>query len=492
MIVMVVDDERFVRSGIIDNIPWQSLGIDTVLEARNGAECIEKIQEFPPDILIADIRMPKLNGIDLGKQIALQYPNCKMIIISAYSDKEYLKSAISLNVVAYVEKPLVLEELEQAIRKAVREISKQSQVQEENISYELLADILVQKMILPERKRILNSSSFKQQYFSVTVVVAKEKLPPYKEILGKLQSYFSKENVIIYFYQHIIPHAYVIVLQSKIAYGVIEEASLVYEELIQNMSEELFFSLGKSVKSPEKIIESLNLAKTGILLLFFKGYGQVVFTRSKIEQKDSFKIEEKLIQDLVYHIRCNERKYAEDILRHIFKEIKKNCRVYTVESIKRALGSLLEYLSSIQMGEGETGFYIWEKITKSDTIGEIENIFDDFLEEIFKQEKIKDITVRKIIQVIMEEYSNHNLSISYICESIKVSRAKACQIFKSETKKTINEYLNEYRISQAKLYLKQDISLEKVAKKVGYSDSNYFSKIFRKITGMTPTSYRGK
>ena len=115
MVAVIVDDERFVRRGIIENIPWHSLGIETVIEARNGMDCLKKAEEFQPDILIADIRMPKLNGIDLGKEIASRYPKCKMIIISAYSEKEYLKSAISLNVVAYVEKPIVISELEEAV-----------------------------------------------------------------------------------------------------------------------------------------------------------------------------------------------------------------------------------------------------------------------------------------------------------------------------------------------------------------------------------------
>lgn len=88
MVAVIVDDERFVRRGIIENIPWHSLGIETVIEARNGMDCLKKAEEFQPDILIADIRMPKLNGIDLGKEIASRYPKCKMIIISAYSEKE--------------------------------------------------------------------------------------------------------------------------------------------------------------------------------------------------------------------------------------------------------------------------------------------------------------------------------------------------------------------------------------------------------------------
>lgn len=494
MVVMVVDDERFVRQGIIDNIPWQSLGIDTVLEAKNGLECIEKAKEFPPDILIADIRMPKLNGIDLGKQISLQYPDCKMIIISAYSDKEYLKSAISLNVVAYVEKPLILDELEMAISKAVKDISQKTQAREENLSYELFADILNQKAIFPERKRIFKSASFREQYFTVAVVTAEGRLPSYKEMSERLQSCLQKEMIGIYLYQNIIPHTYIVVLQSKSEYTVTEEGILIYEEIIRSLSEKMFFSVGKSVRDPEDISYSLELAKTGLSLLFFEGYGRVVFIRNEIEQKDNCKIEESLIRDLLYYICCGEKENAEEILGKIWKDIIRKERNYTAESVKRTLGALLEQLESLKIKEeGEkSGYYIWEKITKSNTLGNIKEIFQEFFEDIFKEEKIKDITVRKIIHIIMEEYDNPNLSIAYICEKVNVSRAKACQIFKNETQKTINEYLNEYRISQAKLYLKKDMSLEKVAKKVGYSDSNYFSKIFRKITGMTPTSYRGR
>lgn len=117
--VLVVDDERQIREGLLKHIPWDKLGIGKVEICKNGLEALELSKTLHQNILITDVRMPKMDGISLSHEIKDLLPDCKIIFLSGFSDKEYLKSAIRIGAVDYVEKPIDEDELVASISKAV-------------------------------------------------------------------------------------------------------------------------------------------------------------------------------------------------------------------------------------------------------------------------------------------------------------------------------------------------------------------------------------
>ena len=119
--ILIVDDEKKTRDGLVKHIPWNKLGNFTLYEAENGLQAIEKAKEIHPDIVISDIRMPKMDGIEFAKQLRELYPQCKIIFFSGYSDKEYLKSAISLKAISYIEKPMDIDEISAVIKETVNQ-----------------------------------------------------------------------------------------------------------------------------------------------------------------------------------------------------------------------------------------------------------------------------------------------------------------------------------------------------------------------------------
>ena len=106
--VLIADDERFTRQGILDMVDWDKLNVSEVKEAYDGINALEILKDFEPNILLTDVRMPRLNGIDLAFKARELYPNCMILFMSGYSDKEYLKSAIKLKAINYVENQLKL------------------------------------------------------------------------------------------------------------------------------------------------------------------------------------------------------------------------------------------------------------------------------------------------------------------------------------------------------------------------------------------------
>lgn len=111
MRLLLVDDEEYSREGILSLINAGEPAIDEIRTAENGRDGIAVARDFKPDIILADVKMPKIDGLTMCEEIRAFLPHCSIIIISGYSDKEYLKSAIRLSAVNYLEKPFHPQEL---------------------------------------------------------------------------------------------------------------------------------------------------------------------------------------------------------------------------------------------------------------------------------------------------------------------------------------------------------------------------------------------
>ena len=125
MRALIVDDESDSREGLRDFIPWAELGVGNVYLATNGIEAYQMSRQVKPDIIISDIRMPKMDGIAFIEKVRKLLPSSKFILMSAYSDKSYLMSAIEFQVINYVEKPINITEMTVAIKTAVDMINSE-------------------------------------------------------------------------------------------------------------------------------------------------------------------------------------------------------------------------------------------------------------------------------------------------------------------------------------------------------------------------------
>lgn len=123
--VLMVEDEELTREGLYRCIPWESLGITQVDMAEDGEEGLRKALELEPDIVMADVRMPRLDGITMAFEIRKKLRSCRFIFISGYCDKEYLKSAIQLAAVNYIEKPIEPSEIIDALKKSILQVEEE-------------------------------------------------------------------------------------------------------------------------------------------------------------------------------------------------------------------------------------------------------------------------------------------------------------------------------------------------------------------------------
>lgn len=129
MKVLMVDDEELTREGLRMSIPWESLGISQIFMAEDGEEGLRMALELKPDIILADVRMPRMDGITMAFEIRKTLRQCRFIFISGYCDKEYLKSAIQLSAVNYIEKPIEPSEVVDALKKSILQLEEEKRRQ---------------------------------------------------------------------------------------------------------------------------------------------------------------------------------------------------------------------------------------------------------------------------------------------------------------------------------------------------------------------------
>lgn len=122
--VLVVDDEKMPREILRDRLPWAELGVARVDVAEDGAQALELARAHRPDVVLSDVKMPRMNGLELAGAVREMYPECQFVFLSGYTDKEYLKGAIKLRAASYVEKPIDLEEVASVLREVTAELKK--------------------------------------------------------------------------------------------------------------------------------------------------------------------------------------------------------------------------------------------------------------------------------------------------------------------------------------------------------------------------------
>ncbi|MBR3645860.1 MAG: response regulator, partial [Lachnospiraceae bacterium] len=150
--VLIVDDESITRNGLVNHIQWDKFDIESISTSASGVDGINFIKNNKVDLVISDVRMPGMTGIEMCSEIKKIAPECQIIFLSGYSDKEYLMGAIELEAVSYVEKPINISEVEMAIEKAINKISTSENRKKEidsviEESRKIMSQAFLQKLI---------------------------------------------------------------------------------------------------------------------------------------------------------------------------------------------------------------------------------------------------------------------------------------------------------------------------------------------------------
>lgn len=529
--VFLAEDEFIIREGIKNNIDWQAHGYEFCGEASDGELAFPLIQKTRPDILITDIKMPFVDGLALSRLVKKELPETEIIILSGYEEFDYAKEAIQIGVARYLLKPIngetLLQEIdsvaeiildkqkEKEIReKYQREMEENSLRDQMNLFQHLVtgdcsmeellsvADKLDLKIMAPWYSIVLlKIQSMKHDYeeYSGSIVVADERIAKLAE----------PEHVLI-FDRALEGRAFLFKADSEdelLAYQK-EYLGDVKEVLSGYVNLRYFGGIGTPVNRLREIPASFEdashafahrylVAESCILdssLLMQEGAAeQEDFRISAVnpEQIDRAKMQEFLrtgdLDEVIY--------FVDEFFGKLDGGAMKS-RIFRQYITMDAYFSIVDFLKGLGLQKDEIEAPDQDSSILQDEKNAMEYIVRIMDKALVLREKkassrYEDV-VSEVIHYIEDNYAQEELSLNLLASHVNFSPNHLSMIFSQQTGQTLIRYLTDYRMNRAKELLRCSSKKSSViSMEVGYKDPHYFSYLFKKTQGMTPTQYRG-
>ena len=529
--LLLVDEEVLVREAIAENIHWNELGYELLSVCENGKEAIEYIKKNKVDVVITDICMPFIDGIDLSKYIYENHLPINVIIFSGYNEFEYAKKAIKYGVSEYLSKPVTAYELSEILGNLKKNLDKKREVEAEfdklNKSYFknriLIQSKIIEKLIMgneieEESRKEIEEYGLQMDYLEYRVAIIE--IDIYSDLYNANEDKIKKgemKSFVIYNISDEIIKKYnagevckgdnnkgLILLWTNHSREFEDKINLIFKEIQEEVFKVLkltiTISVGEIVYSLSDLHKSYKDAEQLLLYRYLWDENQI-FDREKLKNKLNGSVNlDNVIDKVILGIKLNEKKQIEEKIIEI-QELLKNAYIrknkiclYLFEIVSQACDLLRTY--------NLTDDFIYRKkeevitrITESRSLREAMLILKEFCymscDEMYKQ---RDSDGNKqamlALDYIEKHYGDFDLNLNVICSYVCVSISHFSTIFKNYTGDTFMEVLMRTRMQKAKELL-ENTSLKnyEISEKVGFRDPHYFSIAFKKATGKSPKEY---
>lgn len=529
--IMVVDDEEEIRLGIIKKIDWEANGFEVVGDAENGQEALEKAEKLQPDVIMTDIKMPFMDGLELGKRLAESMPSTKIIVFSGCDDFEYAHQAIKINVIEYVLKPINSIELKEVLKRLKEQLDREYD-EKRNLQtlykhyVESLPVIREQFLVGAIEGRISENQweeqaekldiDFKEGYLSVALIHADGTITSEDNVLEiqketALISISIKkivdENLDKYCKFISFPYSDMVVVignfenKEDILSFIkgINEICKVYERI---MGFTISAGVGYACDNPLDIRFSYRSAQSALDYSFILGTGKAIYI-DDVEPDNSIQLQfdEQEERAMLNAIKISTEEEITESIHKLFKKIEEQLlpfnqyRIYLMEIMTAILKLVQAYNLDIDEIFGEN-FNCYSYLETFDSVHDAKAWFIQKAVKVnsfIKKERINSsmLLIEKAKQYIKENYSNPDISVETLCSKLHVSPTYFSTIFKRETEMNFVNYLTSVRLEEAvKLLNTTDDKTYVIAEKVGYPEANYFSYVFKKQYGVSPSKYR--
>jgi two-component system response regulator YesN len=518
--VLIVEDERLIIQLIKNSIDWPNLDMEAAGEARNGEQALELIPELEPHIVLMDINMPIMGGIETSKVIRQLYPDIKIIILTGYGEFKYAREAINLGVIRYIMKPIDSKELTQALLDVKQDIlEKNAQlsfvknaqhhiqlIEKENFLNSLISEDKSSAHCQPEKEMVHFQVRLAQDGLAVFIAhidQLKAKFPEeHRRILRKFVLLNVTEEIWGDEYSTVVfngPEEQIIGLFNY------KDRKNDFSQSLQRMTHRIDdfirkhfdFTVTFAVSDLGDGFDSLpglyKEASTALRMKFLSGYHTLLLSNGTTltEENNDYRIFY-VRNEISLDIRLDNELGAVQKVKRIFETLHKirASREFTIFIV-------LDLISLIQENKpSQNKRDLIHHIKEMETIQEIEHAIVAHYTESITQAKTnrKSATVRLVEKAkayIEHHYTDGNLSLDEIAIHTHISSVYMCKIFKKELNCSVMEYVSQRRLAKAKEMLdrKETGLLTQVSERVGYKDQYYFSKCFKKQYGLTPSQY---
>lgn len=530
--ILLVDDEILVRDAIKENIDWKSLDCELVGDCENGKQAAEFVKGHPVDIVLTDILMPYMDGMELSKFLHDNYPDVVIVIFSGFGEFEYAKKAIQYGVSEYLLKPVTAMELTGVINKMKekvdqlrREKNKMNKLTENSEKYRKNVQVIrsknmealvncttdVSKSIqrLAEMGIDISAISYRVALFDIDLYSGMYELDTEKQQESALMAFvlYNISDEIVtreeagFAYQE-GNNRVGILFQEKWSRNFTEKTREICREIQEKTKEVMGFDvsmgIGKWVKKPEELVQSHNMAQDTLQYRYLLG-GNLLIDMEEKHPVQEISIDEPLSvlkealktgqEDLVFQTLVS----IEDLIRNALMQKSRACMY--LQQVIRTMDNACEDVSADmdQIREGRDDLI--REITDQKFFGEACEVVARHTKRVISilsamNTSSSERQARLAIDYIQKNYMVPDLSLNSICSYLNISTSYFSTIFKEETGETFTEVLIRTRMEKAKELLENTTMKNyEIAEKVGFSDPHYFGISFKKMTGYTPTEY---
>jgi two-component system, response regulator YesN len=534
--LLIVEDEPSVRDGIISMIDWEKENITIMGACSDGKEAWNFILNECPDLLLTDIRMPQISGLELVERINQANLDIMTVLLSGYDDFNYAKKAIQLGVFDYILKPCQPNQIRDVIVQAQSELilkrSKDLQINQFELQFKenwktIKAGILVKWLRTPPRKqeeRLSEIEKYRIQLMHEACIVIVLRFDSKKlndlhynvgdvELIRYAASNIMEECMRDYFFNNmefvIQNEDFVIIANVPELRTTRESMKATLNELQKNLSHFLKVTVSIGVGAEGTISEihrSYQEAVEALAKRFFYGGGEIfLYTTSSLDNNSSrvSSTFQEQITDFQIKIsghiaKCN---FSDFVI-----EVEKWLNTFKAQdmSIKRIhlhTYSLVDMLiREVKAGNGhfvkvhiELLEQYAEQIEYQETFEELSTLLTLIIQKIVEfmnSQKPLHKTIEYVIALIKEKYMT-NMTLKSIAEEVFISPSHLSTLFRQEMGINFLDYLHQFRIEKAKQLLKEENGkIYFIAKQVGYYDEAHFVRFFKKWTGMLPSQYK--
>ena len=526
--ILLADDEGIVIDSLKFIIEKNFPDCCIIESAKTGRKVIELAENFRPDIAFMDIQMPGINGIDAMKEIREANKTTIFIVMSAYDKFDYAKEAINLGVLDYLNKPVEQPKIVEVLKRAMKQVDEEK----ERRSQDLLIKEKLETVVPIIENNMIYTALFQDNYDSEVEnfrnLLSIEKDNGFIIVLEwgdnqndhhltnavgtgiKMQSYYKEmREVIKGFYDCVIGS---VMANRMIIYVPYDKDAVEYNERIEII---------------EKTRTMIRKLKQYIDVRFRAGIGSVVKLEECIRSYQEAQRALRKSDGTVAHVAdlpimvSYEANYPIDQERRLFEMTEKGNENEALIAANRFFGWMVENYSDhiydiklktlefvlrvehLAIREGGMEYHFLSRqdylpsLLALNSFDEIQQWFVNKIsaacrDVVQSKEKQSSSSVERAKAYIAEKF-NKDISLDDVSKEVDISPYYFSKLFKEETGENFIEYLTAVRINKAKqLIAGSDMSMKEICTEVGYSDPNYFSRIFKKNVGVTPTEYKDK
>lgn len=535
--VFIVEDEMVIRRGIKNSIDWEKEGYIFCGEASDGELAYPMIIKEKPDILITDIRMPFMDGLELCKLVKKELPNIKILILSGYDEFDYAKEAIRLGVTEYLLKPISSGKLLEAlngvsesirrekedkdlVRKYMEEMRENTEHEKQKFFEQMIAGNLSMADALETGKKYemnLSAGMYNLLLFRFTLGEENRKSG---ELLGEaeyaIEKLTERLEYVFEFQRGVEGWAFLLMADNEEQMSErVKELSKDLEEIMKNYSTIAYFGgIGQPVARLRELEESFREAERALAARFtmelnriisvedirmaqnvdtlddieITSFGEIEKTRTMLEKFLNNGAEDEI--DEFVDVYINE--LPEENLKSVLM------RQYIIMDAYIVMMSFCEKIEGIEGEMQAQSEELKNSMKTSQTLEEIKNYIRMLLKKIIGvRDTISGRRYSDIIEIakdqIRKTYMSDEISLNTIAAEVGMSPSYFSSIFSKEMGKTFVEYLTEIRMDRAKeLLMCSSMKTSEIGYEVGYKDPHYFSYIFKKTQNCTPKEFRAR